>query len=151
MLTIARHRVVAPGARIWTVGIRWLPRRRAARASRPPSGSGEPIVTDSELWSLVDGAPRRVTAYDTVVVIAILTAIVAFAFFVVEAIVVFLVALALIVGRVVFRRPWTVEAVGEEKTYEWAVVGWKKSRDMIDEIAFRLENGDALDDLSAPA
>jgi hypothetical protein len=149
VLTIARHQVVAPGAHIWTVGIRWLPRRRA---TRPPSfGSGEPIVTDSELFRLVNGEPRRLIAYDTVLVVAILTAIVMFAFFVVEAIVVVVVVLALIVGRVVFRRPWTVEAVGEEKTYEWAVVGWKKSRDMIDEIAFRLENGDSLDDLSAPA
>jgi hypothetical protein len=45
-----------------------------------------------------------------------------------ELLVLVLLAVAGIVGRVLFRRPWTIDAVGPDGTYQrWGVVGWRAS------------------------
>ena len=45
-----------------------------------------------------------------------------------ELVVILLLALAGVVGRVLFRRPWTVDAIGPDGHHHvWSVVGWKAS------------------------
>ena len=48
--------------------------------------------------------------------------------------------------RVLFRRPWIVQAVSEDETLEWPVVGWRASRDFARAMAVRLERGLPVDD-----
>jgi hypothetical protein len=61
---------------------------------------------------------------------------------VVDIVVVLVLAGAGIVGRVLFHRPWTIEATssdGEQLT--WQVVGWRASGDRRDVIAAALDAG----------
>jgi hypothetical protein len=47
-----------------------------------------------------------------------------------------------IVGRLLFRRPWTIEAVGSDDTrLTWHAVGWRASAARRDEIATALAAG----------
>jgi hypothetical protein len=47
-----------------------------------------------------------------------------------------------LVGRVAFRRPWTIEArAADGTTQTWQVVGWRASRERRDEIADLLAAG----------
>ena len=44
-----------------------------------------------------------------------------------------------VVGRVLFRRPWTVDAIDPAGTrHAWSVVGWRSSRDARRFIADRI-------------
>jgi hypothetical protein len=57
-------------------------------------------------------------------------------------------------ARVVFRRPWAVEAVAPDgATHTWRVVGWQASGDAVDAVANALEHGNPLPTgaTSAPA
>lgn len=65
-----------------------------------------------------------------------------------------LVAAAGVVARVLFRRPWVVEAheegrVGERR--EWLVIGWRASGRVIEEVAVALESGLPLETISPTA
>ena len=45
-----------------------------------------------------------------------------------ELLLVLLLTLAGLIGRLLFRRPWTVDAVGPDgERVEWPVVGWRRS------------------------
>lgn len=49
-----------------------------------------------------------------------------------------------IVARVLFRRPWLVEATGgDQMRRTWRVVGWRASREAVDDIADTLAHGHA--------
>jgi len=61
---------------------------------------------------------------------------------VVDVVVVLAIAGAGLLARVVFRRPWTVEARADDGTVlSWQVVGWRASRERRDEIAQLLAAG----------
>lgn len=64
-----------------------------------------------------------------------------------EIVLLLILLLAAIVGRVVLRRPWTVQAVSagdRPQILSWSVVGWRASRRQIDAIATALEAGTAV-------
>lgn len=67
---------------------------------------------------------------------------------VVDLVVVVLLAAALVLGRVLFRRPWTIETIGPEgaTTKEWKVVGWGASRELKADLRQRIEAGLPLPD-----
>jgi hypothetical protein len=52
-----------------------------------------------------------------------------------------LLLLAAVAGRVLLRKPWTLEASDGTVTLEYRVSGWRNSREAIDEIAAALERG----------
>ena len=62
-----------------------------------------------------------------------------------ELLIVIIVALAGVIGRVVFRRPWIVFARHEKERLEWPVVGYFNSRRRIEEIAGQLSMGTQLE------
>lgn len=63
----------------------------------------------------------------------------------VDVVVVILLGLLGIAGRILLRRPWTVEAVGPDgTTAEWRVVGWRASGELVREIKRRIEQGEPL-------
>ena len=45
-----------------------------------------------------------------------------------------------VVGRVLFRRPWTIEGRrrGADHVFEWKVVGWRASGELLDSVAEQL-------------
>ena len=47
-----------------------------------------------------------------------------------------------IVGRVLFRRPWTVEARARHLSARWQVSGWRASGQLVDQIARRIAAGE---------
>lgn len=60
----------------------------------------------------------------------------------IELVVLLVIAAAGIVGRLLFRRPWTVRARNSDRQLEWKVRGWRASGDIVDEVARRIVAGD---------
>jgi hypothetical protein len=62
-----------------------------------------------------------------------------------DLVVVLLLALLLVFARVLFRRPWTIEAIDPHtNSTEWKVVGWRASRELRTALRTRLEAGRPL-------
>jgi xanthosine utilization system XapX-like protein len=62
----------------------------------------------------------------------------------VELLAVLLVGTVAVAARVLFRRPWVVEAVSGDavpQVLTWRVVGWRASAAKVDEVADQLEAG----------
>jgi hypothetical protein len=139
---VGRRIVTDPQGRRWRVRRRWLvapvrPRWRGADGGFfdvPDIGVGD-----------ADGLLGAIVA---VVVIVILAAFVAFyllplAILLVEVLIFVVLAAAGIAGRLLLRRPWTLEAEALDggPKMMWSVAGWRDSRDALDEIATAVERG----------
>ncbi|MBE2318513.1 hypothetical protein DVA67_021210 [Solirubrobacter sp. CPCC 204708] len=139
-----RRKATAPDGSRWTLGRRWLPRRKRMEGvdtgsfEFPDLGSADDIL--GAILLVVFGA------------IAILFLIVTLFNVVVLAIELTILILGLILGlfaRVVLRKPWTVFAKSGPWLEERQVVGWRASRRLLDELAGEIESGRlqlALDD-----
>jgi hypothetical protein len=137
---MAAIRVTDPHGDEWEVRRKWVHRRLRWRGKR---GAGD----------LMDGADLAGLGGDLPVVGVVLTAIalllfaIAAVLFIVPALI-FIVELLVIVaivglgvmGRVLFGRPWTVEARRSDDTeaIEWKVSGWRASQDLVHEITDHL-------------
>ena len=139
----------SPDGREWTVGVRWLPRR--------PKWFG---------WGFGWKRRKRGNASDWaegfggldgeggIIILLVLVAVI-FAWFFVFPVLVFLldllllvlIALGAIAFRVLFRRPWIVEATSGDDELTWPVVGWHASLERVDHVAARLQRGLPLDHL----
>lgn len=86
-----------------------------------------------------------VVAIALLVVVLVLVALVVvlpLVFVVVDLAILVVLALVGLVAKMVFRRPWVVEAVTDRgKRHEWRVVGWRRSGERCQEIAQSLEAG----------
>ncbi len=148
--------VVAPDGTAWRVSLRWLPRPPrwlgfgSARRRRSGEGRG---------WAWAEGsfdlAPDlELAALVVAVVVAVLLAGL-FVFpalvFVLDVLLVVLLAGVAVAGRVLLRRPWVVEARSGTRSQEWRVVGWRASRRAIRSVADDLRRGVAVDAISDPA
>lgn len=85
--------------------------------------------------------------------IGILVVVLALAFFgvplvlaVIDVAVVLLLAVLGVLGRLLLRRPWTVGAsrMDGKGSAEWRVAGWRASRELIEDVAGRLDRGEPL-------
>jgi hypothetical protein len=141
-----RRTVTDPHGRTWKIGRRWLPKRpRFARADIPDVGPGNIDLPGDDLgvFGIILGA---IVGIVVVVVLALLLFnVIAIAL---ELLIVIVVALAGVIGRVVFRRPWTVFARSGDQRYETRVVGYLNSRRTIEDVSSRLALGTQLE---APA
>jgi hypothetical protein len=152
-----------PEGRTWTIRRRWTPRwarvdvRRRFRIGRPQYTVGER-----------DARPRRFDWLDVIdipfgdelpVVGAILAvaAMAAVAWFVViplllvvfDLVVVVVLLVCLAALRILFRRPWRIEATGPgERRIERDVVGWRRSTEAIDRLRDEIAAGIAQRDRS---
>jgi len=132
----------------WRVRRRWLPRyegkglrernrqRKARRARRDGDGAG----TILDALDLPDGGDSLLVWVVLVVGVLLLFVLavwgVVFVLALVDLIVVLLVALVGVAGRVLFRRPWTVEATAPDgRRHERRVVGWRRSSAAANELA----------------
>ena len=132
--------VTAFDGREWRVGRRWVPWRWRMR--RPVEGAGD----------LADGAGCLAEGLDGILgAIAVAIAVVLFVLFVVPVLIALveltILALLVLLGvavRIVLRRPWIIDArpggsVG--LPLSWKVVGWRRSGEVIQEVAAQLSAG----------
>jgi pilus assembly protein TadC len=147
---VSGRTVTTPAGETWRVRRLWVPRmrgetlwsrlrRRIRRARRVGEWSdvGEGCVFDVD---------------DLIILVALAVVILLLVFLVVPLLLVLLDVLVLLLllvlglgARIVFRRPWVVEATGSGPyRHTWRVVGWRASGEKVDEIANLLAHGHPL-------
>jgi hypothetical protein len=141
--------VTTPSGETWRVRRLWAPRLRGesllGRAWRRARGA----VRRGDLSDVPDAGCAVDLADELAIVVVAVVAVLVLVFFVVPLLValidlVILVVLTLlgIVARVLFRRPWVVEATAPDRSrLRWRIVGWRASREAVDEIADALAHG----------
>lgn len=142
-----------PAGRNWRVEVRWLPwapRWRGPRRRRKEKDPGDSRWYDwldiGEPFAWFDeGLGGFVTAIVLMVllVIAILFVLPAF-IFLVELLIIVLVVLGAVVIRILFRRPWIVDAFpADDKRAHlvWKVVGTSRAKEAVDLVAQQLAAG----------
>lgn len=133
---------------IWTVRRRWAPRHLGQQTIRARflERSRKVRRRAAELGDIPDPGCGPDIA-EGIVVFLVIVALVLFLIFIGIPLLIalgellFIVVLALIgvVGRVVFRRPWTVDAIDPAGArHAWSIVGWRSSRDARRLIADRI-------------
>ncbi len=144
-------RVETIDGRGWVVRRRWVPRlgaeslwgrfRRRIRQMFRRAG-------DIDSGGCFDvGGIDDVVAVVVLIAAALLVVFVLFPLLIalLDVLLVVLLTIVGVIGRVVFRRPWTIEAVGDDGSrYAWFVVGWKASRALVTELVDALRVGGPL-------
>ena len=128
---------VASAGGTWHVRRRWAPRHLGAQTiwARFVHRSRRVRRRATEVGDLPDPGcaadlAEGIVAFLVVVAIVLFLIFIGLPFLVAlgELVLVLVLALAGVVGRVLFRRPWTIDAVAPDGTHhEWAVVGWRAS------------------------
>jgi len=140
---MAAKTVVDPAGRTWKVRRKWVHRRASWRG--PKGDRALDLFDGADLAG--EGAELPVVGVIVFAIAALLIAVLAVVFvipaliFVVELALV-LVAVGLgVLSRVLFRRPWTIEARvdGTNQGGEWKVTGWRASGDLLNSVAERLD------------
>lgn len=124
-------------AGVWHVRRRWAPRHlgsetiwarflhRSRKVRRRTAELGD-VPDPGCAVDIVEGI--AVFIFLVVVILFLIFIGIPFLIALSELLFVVLLALAGVVGRVLFRRPWTVDAVSPTgEHYHWAVVGWRAS------------------------
>lgn len=131
------RQVAGPDGRVWVVRRRWL--------RREPRWRYLPALDEALEDAVWFGGPARPWPWATAalsVLIHVVTLPLKAIFVLVES---FDLAGGLVfdtVGRLLFRQPWTVEALSGRQRRTWEVTGWHRSRLAIDQIAWALEHGE---------
>jgi hypothetical protein len=147
-----RTTVTTPAGEQWRVRRLWAPRLQGGqlwRRARRRLSLGRRLAEESG----VDGVGSALELLDEIFLVLAVLAVIALAVFLVVpavlALVDVLVAIVLaalgIVARILFRRPWVVEArssAGER--HRWRVVGWRASREHVASVANALAHGNPL-------
>jgi hypothetical protein len=149
-----RTRVVqAPDGLRWEVRRRWATRLgnetlwgRFRRRIRGTGSRGRALLDGADV---ADGCVFDDLLVGVAVAIAVILVVVLLVFVMipllvalVDLLILLLLGLLGLFGRIVFRRPWTVEARGDDDTVRrWKVVGWRASAERRDEIAALLAAG----------
>ena len=130
--------------RKWTVRRRWLP-KVARTARRRVDGHLRRLRHVGRAGDVADVA----SVFDDLLpAIAILIVVVAALAFLVTGLPLLIDAVAILafgvggaVARVLFRRPWTVEAVSGDDRIERQVVGWRRAGEEVALLAHAVEHG----------
>jgi hypothetical protein len=141
---LTTRRVSTPDGVVWSVRRRWLPHRegkgvvqRFRKHSKPNAGD----FADLPL-GIGDGAAGLVVAL--VIGIALVLLLV-FGWPVIllgiDLVWLLLVGVLGVIGRIVLRRPWRVEAVSRTERRSWFVKGYRAAGRERDEIARRFQHG----------
>jgi len=130
--------LVDPSGRAWVVRRRWLPRlpgqtlgsrfvrrfRRGVRRTSDFDGLGN-VVDVGSVGDGVAGVVLGILVGIALLLVVVFVLPLLFALF--EVLLLVLLGLIVLGLRVVFRRPWAVEAASEDEVLTWQVVGWKAS------------------------
>jgi len=142
-------RVVSPDGSAWVVRRRWLPgtstdsitTRFGRRFRRVAERSGDGLDVDPGCGEVLGegiAAAIALIAIVLLLVFVVIPLLVALA----EVAILLLLAGAILIARVVLRRPWIVEAVeADGDAHRWDVVGWRASGAACTTVAQHLEAG----------
>lgn len=139
-LSMASTRAVDPQGNEWVIRRKWVNRRLRWRGRRRTID----LLDGADLAS--SGADLPIVGVALAVVGSLLLAIAAVLFivpaliFLAELLIIVLIVGIGVVGRVLFGRPWTVEAKQglTAEAYEWKVTGWRASGDLVSSVADQL-------------
>ncbi|HVF73499.1 MAG TPA: hypothetical protein VM938_00515 [Acidimicrobiales bacterium] len=142
--------VTAPDGTRWRVGRRWLPwqfRRRSLDLADWPWLMDSPVAMADDVIGCLAGGFLALLA--TVLFFVVILPVVVAA---VEAALLVVAVVLGVAARFVFRRPWIVQAsrVGHPGRVAWKVVGWRRSGEVVDVIARRLQLGQRDLDIDLP-
>ena len=141
--------MAAPDGRVWVVRRRWTPRLSGETAGERFQGrlsvvagnlrGGSPLHPWFGIFRYGCLAPVGLVLIVTLVVVFVLAPLVVA---IAELLVVLVLGASALVARVVFRRPWAVEAVADDgEILSWRVVGWRASRAKVGDTADHLATG----------
>jgi hypothetical protein len=139
------RKVTAPDGTEWKLGRRWISKRaRLGRAKMRDVG-------DAVSWA--DGGADDLGIVGAIILAAIAIVVIVFLALLlfnvvalaIELLIILILVLGGIVGRVVFRRPWTIFGKSEGREWEQRVVGWRASGRALDAAAQRIASGAELD------
>lgn len=140
----------------WTVRRRWLPRyegrglrerlrqRRARAAARRQGDEGAARWFDVLDIPALDDSLTAVAVVVAAVLALVLLAVwgIPLLLALVDLVFVLLVAVLGLAGRVIFRRPWTVEATAPDgRRRELRVVGWRRAGEAVADLAGDISHG----------
>ncbi len=142
----------------WAVRRRWLPRyegrglreRLRQRRARSAAKRGD---DKSHWYDALDFDFVGDSLSGVAITLVIVGAVILFILFgwplllaLVDLVIVLVVAVIGVVGRLVFRRPWTVEACSATgERHEVRVVGWRRAGEMVHAMAREIEYGNPID------
>jgi hypothetical protein len=134
--------MAAPDGVEWHVGRRW-PTRRFGWTWKRRDVAADAV---SGLGQGVGGVDLQEGALVVVAALAAALIVIPLLFFGVELIILGVLLAAGVVSRVFLRQPWVIEAASSHpltsrRRLEWRVVGWRKSRELIDQVASDLAAG----------
>jgi hypothetical protein len=113
--------------------------RRGARASRQAASETAGEADPSFAMDILEGAAIALaigTAFVVLEIVAPLIGVVA------DLILALLLTAVGVAGRLLFRRPWSVEAVSDAgERHRWQVVGWRASGELVAEVVNALAHG----------
>jgi hypothetical protein len=150
---LGRTAVTDPHGRAWTVGIRWLPRRprwlgwgRPRRRQQRADARNDGSAWYDDAFPALEFLDDSLAGLAAVVALALLIFVIWFAFIPIAVLVLdilFVVVLTIggVAARVLFRRPWVIEASSEGERVRWPVVGFGASRASVREAAEALAAG----------
>lgn len=139
--------VVAPDGRRWVVRRRWLPRLGAenvwGRFHRRFRQTARRAGDAADAGCLADIGEGVVAAIVVVVgLLLLIFVLLPLLIAVLDLLVILALAMLSVAGRVLLRRPWTVEASSDDgPSLRWKVVGWRASTAKIDEVSDQLAAG----------
>jgi len=151
---MAARTVTTPNGERWQVRRLWAPRLRGEtlwswvrRRTRWPRHRADDLASGADTGCLGDLGGDILDVVGLIVVVVFVVA-----FLVLVAVPLLLVLLDLVVlalltvlgiaARMVFRRPWVVEATGSDHVrHTWRVVGWRESAETVEAIAGALVHG----------
>jgi len=146
---MAALEVTDPEGRTWKVRRRWVHRTVSWRGGRKVPDVDVPglDLLDDEL-GIFAAIGLAITGV-VLVVLGVIFVIPALIFVIELVLVVLLVALGA-GARILFRRPWTVEArvAGTNDGREWKVVGWRASGELVDTLAERIRSTGRVGDVT---
>lgn len=147
---MAKRMVTTPAGEVWRVRRLWAPRlqgeglwSRFRRRTRIARHVGRGVGETADPGCAID-------ALDELFLVLAIALIVVFVVFVgfpllfalLDVVVVVLLTVLGVGARVLFRRPWVVEATsGDEMRRTWRIVGWRASHEAVDFIAGALAHG----------
>ena len=140
-----RRKVTGPDGRRWTLGRHWLPRRRRFKKADisdvgPDAGFLDFGGDDLGIFGIIIAVIAGLFLAAFVVLLVFNVFALAL-----ELLILIVVALAGVIGRVVFRRPWMVFARSGDEQLVWPVVGYFNSRAKLQELSSQLALGTELE------
>ena len=142
--------MVTPDGQVWTVGRRWVgdrPRLRNRDRDSDLDVGGDAADAASfwgDFFSFDDIGPGAILAglAVTIAVAVLFLAVWPLVAIAIEILILLILFVAGVVGRVLFRRPWTVEARAGNRRVRWKVPGWRASGELVERVSRRIVAGE---------